>query len=524
VAIFNATKFKPSYAPPEGVNVIELPCEELSGHWRKLPVLQNMIAVGAATHMMGFSLAEVERILTETFSRKGQEIVDINIGAARAGFEFAKQNLQPLERRLMPTNKRYALITGNEALAMGGALAGVKFYVAYPMSPATGVLHWMASHASKLGICVRQVEDEISVINMAVGANFAGARGMCATSGGGFALMTEAFGMAGMIESPLVVINVMRAGPSTGVPTKTEQGDLNQALGASQGDFPRIIIAPTDVEDAFRTVPEAFNLADKYQCPVLILSDLLISEGSFTVDAETLDVDFEINRGELITEAPDGIDPTAAHPRYSNTETGISPRPIPGLPGHLFVAATDEHDEDSVLISDVYTDPVIRKKMVDKRARKMLGVLSEIPAPRTVGPDAAEVTLIGWGSTRGVLTEAAERLTAEGISTAAVQVKYLVPFHATEISEIFKSAKKTVIVENNQSGQFARHLRSETGLIPDGHIRKYDGEPFEPRHVVDGVKAVLGGDEVVEVLSEEAGWRTEHPAVVRGGPMATRTN
>lgn len=522
IAIYNADKFKPSGSPPHGVQMIGLPLPDLTEAYRGLPVMQNTVAVGAAIAVMGLRLEALESVIAQIFKKKGEEVIATNVNAARAGHAYALEHFRPLARPLRPTDRRYAVLSGNEALAMGGAAAGVKFYVAYPMSPSTGILHWMARHAERLGIVVRQVEDEIAVINMAIGANFAGVRAMCATSGGGFALMTEAIGMAGMIETPVVVINVQRAGPSTGVPTKTEQGDLNQALGASQGDFPRIVIAPSDVVDAFRTVPEAFNLADRFQCPVIILSDLYLSEGSFTVPPEALLEQFEIDRGDLIAEANGDLDPLAAFPRFANTETGISPRPVPGVPGHPFVAATDEHDEDGVLVSDVYTDPVIRKKMVDKRARKMLGVLDRLPAPRLEGPAEAEVTLVGWGSTRGVIAEAAERLCDEGLRVNRLHIKYLLPLHGEVVLAALCRGQRVIIVENNSTGQLAHHLRAETGFAAHGHIRKYDGEPFEPKHIVAGVKAVLGGDEIVEVLSEEPGWRTPHPEVA--GRFAARVN
>src|SRR5262249_33990424 len=215
---------------------------------------------------------------------KKPKVVQVNVDAARAGFEYAKKHFKPLAKPLTKTDQKWALVTGNQLLAMGAAFAGCKFYCAYPMSPATNVLHWFAPHAQELGICVRQVEDEISVASMTIGANHMGVRGMCATSGGGFALMTEAIGMAGIIETPMVVINVMRAGPSTGVPTKTEQGDLNQALRASPGDFPRILIAPPTHHDCLIPPPLALHLAERYQCPVIILTDLLMSEGNETVD------------------------------------------------------------------------------------------------------------------------------------------------------------------------------------------------------------------------------------------------
>ena len=366
------------------------------------------------------------------------------------------------------------------------------------MSPATGVLHWMAANARDLGIMVRQVEDEISVANMTIGAAHAGARAMCATSGGGFALMTEAIGAAGIMEIPTVFVNVQRGGPSTGLPTKTEQADLWQALGASQGDFEKFIVAPVDALDAFNTIPEIFNLVDKYQCPGMVLSDLLISEGNYSVDPDDLDMHPVIDRGALITEPAEAN----GYKRYENTPSGISPRAIAGLGGYVHVVATDEHDEDSTLISDEFTDPLIRRKMVEKRHRKMSTVLDDVPAPTLEGPKDADVTLIGWGSTYGVIHEAIEILDERGISANHLSVKWIIPFHTEVITEIVNSAKKTIVIENNHSGQFYRYMRSETGLSVDGHIRKYDGEPFAPLHIVEGVIEHLGTETDVYVPDE----------------------
>lgn len=516
VALFNSTKVKPSYEPPAGVHLCPLPVLELCPAAKELPVMQNTVAVGAVLKLMGLDFAGLESVLQTTFAKK-PKVVAANVDAARAGFEYAAKNFKPLPRPLTATSQKWALVTGNEALSMGAAAAGCRFYSAYPMSPASGVLHWMAAHAKEYGICVRQVEDEISVINMAIGANHAGVRGMCATSGGGFALMTEALGMAGIIETPLVVINVQRAGPSTGVPTKTEQADLNQALGASQGDFPRVIIAPTSIPDCYSSMGIAFNVAERYQCPVIVLSDLLMSEGNETIDPAIVTAEVPIDRGELLLEANGHLSNGEPYLRYKNTPSGISPRAVPGVPGHLYVSGTDEHDEDGVLLSDVYTDPVRRKKMVDKRVRKMAPVIDYLPAPQLVGPADAEVTLVGWGSTWGVLTEAVERLNQQGVTTNHLQIKYVMPFHAQVVSKLLGKSRRIIVVENSQSGQFARLLRAETGIAANGHVRKYDGEPLEPKHVVAAVQSILAGkEEVVNVLSTEPGWRTEHPTGTSG--------
>jgi 2-oxoglutarate ferredoxin oxidoreductase subunit alpha len=258
---------------------------------------------------------------------------------------------------------------------------------------------------------VKQAEDEIAVMNMTVGAGHVGARAMCGTSGGGFALMTEAIGLAGMTETPVVVISAQRGGPSTGLPTKTEQADLNQLYGASQGEYPRAIMAPVDVVDCYYSVVEAFNIAEKYQCPVLIASDLLLSEHRETADPEAFTFDVAIDRGELITNgAP------SDYKRYRFTESGVSPRVLPGHEGTAYVTPSDEHDEQGILISDEYTNPPIRKAMMEKRMRKVDGILRDLPAPELYGPADADVTLVGWGSTQGLIREAVTLLAEEGIT------------------------------------------------------------------------------------------------------------
>ena len=514
IALYNGAKFAPSYDPPAGVQLCSLPVPDLAPDSKRLPVMQNTVAVGALTQLMGLNFESLGSVFETTFAKKPQ-VVQQNVKAAQNAYDYASKNFRQLGARLQTTDQTWAQVSGNHLLAMGAALAGCKFYAAYPMSPATHILEWFATHAQRLGICVRQVEDEISVINMCIGANHMGVRGMCATSGGGFALMTEAIGMAGILETPAVIINVMRAGPSTGVPTKTEQADLNQAFGASQGDFPRVVVAPTSMSDCFVTPSQAFDVADRFQLPVIILSDLLLCEGSETVATEVLDVEFPVDRGELITKA-DGPPVGEPYLRYKDTQSGISPRAIPGLPGHLHVAASDEHDEDGVLLSDVYADPIRRKKMVDKRVRKMSTILEHLPVPVLEGPADAETTLLGWGSTWGVIKEAAERLNADGTSVNHLQIKTILPLHVDEIMAALGHGQRIIIIENNQSGQFARYLRAETGIVAHGHLRKYDGEPFEPKHIVAGVQDVIGGQQLVEVISTEPGWRTDHPTGTSG--------
>jgi 2-oxoglutarate ferredoxin oxidoreductase subunit alpha len=492
IVLYNADKIRPG-SPASGVQLCPFSVKELAPS-AKGDLVQNTIALAAVLRLIGVDFSILEEILTLQFQRKGQASVDENVGVARAGYDYAADHYQPLPFELPIKDKPLAFVDGNSALAMGGAAAGVRFYAAYPMSPSTGVLHWMARHARQLGIMVRQVEDELGVINMTIGAAHAGCRAMCATSGGGFALMTEALGAAAMMEVPVVCINVQRAGPATGVPTKTEQGDLWQALGAGQGDYPRIIVAPTTILDCFKTVPELFNLTDRFQLPGIIMSDLLISEGRASVDPDDLNFSVPIERGEMIGLNGHDPDPLDGYKRYDLTESGISPRAIPGTPGFVHVVATDEHDPEGGLISDEFTNPTKRREMHEKRMRKMDGVLPLIEPPRLFGPADADVTLLGWGSTEGVIREAIDQLREqERIVVNNLQIKWLVPLHADAILNVLNNSKRVIIVENNYSGQFARYLRSETSFVADAHIRKYDGEPFMPHHIVEGVKQILSG-------------------------------
>jgi 2-oxoglutarate ferredoxin oxidoreductase subunit alpha len=484
IVIFNSDIIKPGEAA-EGVKLCPIPVSQLTNSRNKL--VQNVVAVGSIIGLLGLDYKVLEESLKLRFRRQGQAVVDQNVVVAQAGFDYATANFEPYSESVPTGSKPLAVWSGNEALAIGGAAAGVKFYAAYPMSPATGVLHWMAQNARNLGIMVRQVEDEISVANMVIGAAHAGCRAMCATSGGGFALMTEAIGSAGMMEIPSVFIDVQRAGPSTGVPTKTEQGDLWQVLGASQGDYERFIVAPRDALDAFNTIPEIFNLVDRYQVPGIVMTDLLISEGRFSVDPDDINLHPNINRGALITEPT----LTDGYMRYEDTSNGISPRALPGLEGYVHVVATDEHDENSTLISDEFTDAHKRRKMVEKRARKFEDMAIEVAPPRLSGPQDADVTLVGWGSTYGVVEEALGQLVLKGVTANHLSIKWIVPFHEEVVIDILSKSKTVIIVENSYSGQFYRYLRSETGLSVNGHIRKYDGEPFMPHHIVDGVLELI---------------------------------
>ncbi|MFA5974589.1 MAG: 2-oxoacid:acceptor oxidoreductase subunit alpha [Elusimicrobiota bacterium] len=467
-----------------GAQSFGLPVAKLA----KLPIVQNTVATGAFVYLTDLPLESYEKALRERFAKKKADVVQANIDAARAGYAYAKENWKSLGLGLELSNQQRLVMTGNQAIAVGALAANCRFYSAYPMTPASSIMHFLASHGPANGLCFKQCEDEIAAINMAIGASQTGARAMTGTSGGGFSLMTEAVGLAGMLETPVVIANVQRGGPSTGLPTKTEQGDLFQVLGASQGEYPRIILAPHTIPDAFRVTTEAFNLADKYQCPVLLISDLLLSEHTETV--ESLDLKIRFDRGETLTEwKGDG------YLRYRDTPSGISPRVLPGTPGVLYVSASDEHNEKGDVISDVFTDPLTRKKMVEKRMRKMVLAKQELAKLFPValeGPAAADVTLVGWGSTYNVIQALIRRLEEDGIKANVLMIKVVAPFLSEGVTSVLSKCKRLVMIENNFSSQMARLIRMETGIHITDRILKYDGEPFLLSDVYEPLKKILG--------------------------------
>ncbi len=480
------TKFDESKIT-EGVRIFRLPLVATAREYdMKLKVLKNPVAMGAVLRILGVDSKYLKDLLADQFKSKGEHIVKINQELVDKGYELAK-DIPPYDHELKLGGEPRIFMSGNHAAAVGGIAGGLKFYSAYPMTPASSILHFLAAMAPKYDLVVKQVEDELGVINAAIGAAYAGARSMCATSGGGFALMTEAVGLAGMTEIPVVVINSMRGGPSTGLPTNTEQGDLNQLFGASQGDYPRAIIAALSVEDAYYTIVEALNLAEKYQMPVLVALDLYLSEHFETVEPFNLEV--EIYQRERPHEEGE------RYLRYKFTESGISPRSIPGEKGFEHVAASDEHDEDSTLISDVRAglpDMLeIRKKMVEKRGRKLLHVVKDLRPLVRYGPEDADMTIVGWGSTAGVIQEAVDILNAEGIKANSIHIRYIYPFQVKEVSDALNKAKMRMIVEMNYSGQMRRHIRAETGIWIEHALLKYNGDYLQPEEVVKKVKELL---------------------------------
>jgi 2-oxoglutarate ferredoxin oxidoreductase subunit alpha len=379
------------------------------------------------------------------------------------------------------------IISGNEALALGMISAGLKFYSGYPMTPATSLVHYMTKHLPELGMIVKQTEDEIAAVGMAIGAAYCGARAATGTSGGGFSLMSELIGMAGIEEIPLVVINSQRAGPSTGMATKTEQADLFQAYGISQGEFPKVIMAPSSVVEAFQVGREAVIIAEKYQVVVIVLLDLYLSEHIATVRKYEFD---QKNKRYGILENPDDD-----YLRYKITETGVSPRTIPGtMNGMFFTGSSERNEEGTSLASTLAGLPEtlpIREEMVEKRMRKMDYILEELEEPKVFGEKDAEITLVSWGSTKYIVREAIKMLKKQGIIANQLHIKTINPFHTKETKEFLENTKEVLIIEQNFTGQMNDYIRMKTGFDIKHNLRRYDGEPIVPTQIIAKVKEVL---------------------------------
>lgn len=472
------------------VRLIGIPLRKKAQSLSPNALMRNTVALGAAVALFDMDFRHVESAFKDIWGDKKPEVAQQNLQAAKLGAEAVAEMGGSLRLGLAYSNEPKYLMTGNEAVCLGALAGGVKFLAQYPMTPASSILHWMAAHGPQYGVVVKQVEDELAAMNMAVGAGFAGVRSMTATSGGGFSLMVEAIGQAGMTETPLVAILVQRSGPSTGLPTKTEQGDLNLALGAGQGDWPRAILAPRNPEECFSMTAQAFNLAEIYQTPIILMSDLYLGEGYRTVDK--LDFNVPIVRGMM---AADG-GTEKNYRRYEITDSGVSPRSLPGTKGFQYIAATDEHMENGELISDVLAGlPEFveeRRKMHAKRMRKLDGLRKDTPRPELWGPKNADVTLLSWGSTWGAAHEAIGQVEEkEGVKVNSLEFPTIFPFHDEETLQILRGTKQTLAVEGNYTGQFARLLRAETGYKPDSFYGRSDGEPFASRDIADKILEVV---------------------------------
>lgn len=471
---------------PAGARLLGVPLEEIVTQAGGERVMVNTVALGASFALLDIPFEILKALIENTFKGKPAAIVTKNTDIARAGYDYLRQHFgHDFSYKVKPRQDNgHLLMTGNEALAWGAVQAGCKLYAGYPMTPSTSILHTMAELAKQYNIVVKHTEDEISAINTVAGAGYAGVRAMTATAGGGFSLMVETLGLAAMVEIPLVIVEGMRPGPSTGLPTWTSQGDLKFVLNASQDEFPRFVLAPGDVEQCFNFIQEAFNLAEKYQTPVIVMTDKHLAECYQSFDQFDFDK-AAIERGEVLTEqllvaVPD-------YRRYADTASGVSPRALPGTRGGVHLANSDEHDERGFTTEEATE----RVKMMEKRFRKEAAAIAEIQEPVVVGDRHADLTLVSWGSTKGSIREAMAVLQQAGHKVNYLQVTHLSPFPVKKVKEVFRQAKKVAIVENNKTGQLAGWLREQTGLSPDYKILKYDGRPFFVHELVESIQELL---------------------------------
>ena len=460
------------------VNLVEVPLTKMALETGSQLYL-NTTAAGLIVGLFHGDFEAVEEYIGKRFGGKGENVVKKNIEAAKKGYELGVKLCEEgtIEIHIERDEKvrDEVLLTGTEAVGIGALAGGMNFLSFYPMSPSTGVSTFAAQHAEDFEIVVEQVEDEISAITMALGAWYAGARAMTSTSGGGFALMSEAISLAGMSENPVVIHLAQRPGPATGLPTRTMQGDLNLVLYAGHGDFPRIILAPGSLEEAFYLTAEAFNLADKYQVPVIILTDQYFVDTYYNLPAPDVSkVRFERH----IVEAKPG------YRRYELTEDGISPRAIPGYGEEVVIANGNEHDE----WGDITEDAELTVKMQEKRAiRKLETIKRNAPLPKLIGDEKAEYLVVSWGSTFHVVEEALEKLGNEKV--AHLHFSWVYPLNP-ETKKFFEG-KKVIVVENNVTGQFADLLWNELGVKADHRVLKYDGRPFSVEEVLDVLREVV---------------------------------
>lgn len=452
-------------------NSIPIPLEKLTEEAGGTALMKNNVGLGVLAFICGLNLKYLNSVIEEIFANKGTKVIELNKKCAESGFSYMQKNFP--DKKLAIFNhfgiqsKEKFYLNGNEAIGLGAISAGLKFYAAYPMTPATTILHYLSEHAKEAKLIVKQPEDEIAAVNMAIGASYAGARSMTSTSGGGFCLMTEGLGLSGVAEVPLVLINVMRPGPATGMPTWTGQGDLKFIINAAQDEFPRVVLAPGDPKEAFFLTRKAFELAEKYQTPVLVLIDKYLGESEFTI--EGLTESWKNHRYSFAKKVNN-------YKRYTLTDSGISPRPIPG--SEEFVSLTNSYEHNDLGFATEEGEK--RTKMVDKRNRKFKGLEKEIPSQEVFGRKSGKIGLISWGSNKGPILQALPSLP----EVSFLNLNWLWPFPKKDVIEFIKGHQSVFTLEANSLGQLNSLIREQTGIKIDKQFLKYDGRPFYPEEII----------------------------------------
>ncbi|TLS37403.1 2-oxoacid:acceptor oxidoreductase subunit alpha [Pseudalkalibacillus caeni] len=484
------SKFKPEKADETGASLYVVPFTEIAADLGT-SLMKNMVAIGATTGALGLDVNQFEEVVKEIFGRKGEKVVEKNMEAIRQGAAYFKKEsggqIENLKLNEADGRRRMFMI-GNDAIALGALSAGVRFMPAYPITPASEIMEYLIKKLPDFGGTVIQTEDEIAAATMAIGSNYAGVRALTASAGPGLSLMMESIGLSGITETPLVIVDTQRGGPSTGLPTKQEQSDLMAVIYGTHGDIPKIVMAPSTVEEAFYDTIQAFNLAEEYQCPVILLSDLQLSLGKQTV--EPLDYNkIEIRRGklDLQQEIPARGD-KSYFKRYEVTEDGISPRVIPGMVNGIHHVTGVEHDETG----KPSESPSNRQSQMDKRLRKLSNLKFDTPVHKKAPHEEADLLIIGYVSTRGGIEEAIPRLENEGLKVNHAQIRLIHPFPSEELRPLVESARKVAIVEHNGTGQLANLVKMNVGHAEKiHHILKYNGNPFLPKEIHNKCKELF---------------------------------
>jgi 2-oxoglutarate/2-oxoacid ferredoxin oxidoreductase subunit alpha len=481
------SKFKPVCPEDTNATMYAVPFTEMATELGT-SLMKNMVAVGASCAVLGLDIRVFNEVVDEIFGRKGEQIVQKNMEAIKAGHEYLSKILGDkvgtMELEKADGLKRLFMI-GNDAIALGALAAGCRFMAAYPITPASEIMEYLIKKLPAVGGTVIQTEDEIAAVTMVIGANYGGVRSMTASAGPGLSLKMEAIGLSGITETPIVIVDTQRGGPSTGLPTKQEQSDLMAMIYGTHGEIPKIVMAPSTVEEAFYDTAEAFNLAEEFQCPVIVLSDLQLSLGKQTV--QPLDHNkIEIRRGKLQS---GDLPPTEDYfKRYELTDDGISPRVIPGMKHGIHHVTGVEHDETGKPSESAGN----RKLQMDKRMRKIKSLDFNTPVIKDIKHDESDVLIVGFSSTRGVIEEAMERLEADGIKANHAHMRLIHPFPASEVLPLVQSAKKVIVVENNATGQLANIMKMNVGHIDKiKSLLKYDGNPFLPHEIHSQCKELL---------------------------------
>ncbi|RIN85584.1 2-oxoacid:acceptor oxidoreductase subunit alpha [Mammaliicoccus sciuri] len=476
-------KAKPQNPEDSKAQLVSLP---FTGVAKELgtALMKNMVAVGATCAVMDLDTKVFESLIKDLFGKKGESVVDLNIQALNEGYRLMSEQMDDLqsEHTIERTDSEgHLFMIGNDAIGLGAVAAGVRFMAAYPITPASEIMEYMIDRLPALGGTVIQTEDEIAACTMAIGSNYAGVRSFTSSAGPGLSLMMESIGLSGMTETPLVIVNTQRGGPSTGLPTKQEQSDLMQMIYGTHGDIPKIVLAPTSASDAFYLTVEAFNLAEEYQCPVILLSDLQLSLGKQTV--ESLDYSkVEIRRGALVEGDLEKQEDKAYFKRYALTDSGVSPRILPGTIGGIHHVTGVEHDEEGKPSESAEN----RQKQMDKRMRKTAQLLINDPVESNEKYEEADILYVGFISTAGAIEEAISRLDQQNVKVNHIQIRQLHPFPSDVVQEAFNKAKKVVVAEHNYQGQLSNiikmNINHQNKII---NQTKYDGTPFLPHEIED---------------------------------------